>query len=179
MKLINRLTTYLWCLLLLASMGQADVLVDVTATMISPACDIRSEDSSSPLKISFGIIKIDNLSDLSVMSVMQNFPLYISGCHINKDLAIMLESKNDGSLVYNGKTILATSTDGLGINISDVTGGNVRPLNVGIKQLVYPEKIDATQYRMDLQAQLVNTVPVSQLAVGKFTSTMMVLVTYN
>lgn len=176
MKLTHKVTKYLWCLLLLTSMGQADVLVDVTATMISPACDIRSEDSSSPLKISFGIIKIDNLSDLSVM---QNFPLYISGCHINKDLAIMLEPKNDGSLVYNGKAILATSTDGLGIDISDITGGKVRSLNVGIKQLVYPEKIDATQYRMDLQAQLVNTVPVSQLAVGKFTSSMMVLVTYN
>ncbi|MGJ3355718.1 fimbrial protein [Providencia sp. Je.9.19] len=176
MKLTHKVTKYSWCLLLLTSMGQADVLVDITATMISPACDIRSEDSSSPLKISFGIIKIDNLSDLSVM---QNFPLYISGCHINKDLAIMLEPKNDGSLVYNGKAILATSTDGLGIDISDITGGKVRSLNVGIKQLVYPEKIDATQYRMDLQAQLVNTVPVSQLAVGKFTSTMMVLVTYN
>ncbi|MEQ4672509.1 type 1 fimbrial protein, partial [Providencia manganoxydans] len=83
------------------------------------------------------------------------------------------------TLLYNGKNILATSTDGLGIDFKEVTGGTVRPLEMSKKQRIYPERVDETLYRMDLQAQLVNAVPINQLAPGKFTSTVTLSVTYN
>ncbi len=176
MKTINKLIKLFFQILLFVPLiGQADVFVEVTATMIPPTCNIRSEDNSSPLKVSFGTHNIDNLDTLVVN---KDFPLYITGCDFSRELAVILNPKGYSTFIYNGRLILATSTEGLGVNINDVTGGTVRALEVNQIQRIYPEKIDTAEYRVDLQAQLVNTLPVNQLVAGPFTSTMMILVTY-
>ncbi|EKT55338.1 fimbrial protein [Providencia burhodogranariea] len=176
MKIINQLNRSCLLLFLLQPLfSYADVLLDVTATMIEPTCDIRSENNSSPLKISFGTLNID---DVNKSKAVNNFPLYITGCNLNKNLAIILSPKGMGTLLYNGKKILATSISGLGIDFNEVTGGNVRSLDVSKKQRIYPENISSSQSKIDLQAKLVSTVPVNQLEAGKFTSTMTIAVTY-
>ncbi len=175
--ILNKMKAPLGLLLLFVALeSHADVLVDITATMVDPACNIRSENSSSPLKISFGTL---NPEALSKSTAIKDFSLYISGCNFSKSLAIVLNPKGGGTLLYNGKNILATTTGGLGIDFKEVTGGTVRALEVSKKQLIYPEQIDATLYRMDLQAQLVSAVPINQLELGKFTSTVTLSVTYN
>lgn len=48
MKQINKVKNY-WCglLLLISPIVYGDVLVNVAATMVDPACHVRSEDGSS------------------------------------------------------------------------------------------------------------------------------------
>lgn len=165
-----------WCLLIIPLGSHADVLVEVSATMVDPTCNIRTENSSSPLKIGFGTL---NPEDLNKSTAVKDFSLYISDCNFSNRLAIVLNPKGGNTLVYNGKNILATSTEGLGIDFKEMTGGTVRELEVSKKQRIYPVRIDATLYRIDLQAQLVSAVPVNQLEQGKFTSTVTLSVTYN
>ncbi|OAT38671.1 fimbrial protein [Proteus myxofaciens] len=155
--------------------SHADVLIDVTATMVEPVCNVRSENSSSPLKIGFNSV---NIASLSQSAIVKDFSLYISDCNFNNTLAVMMTSKSGSTLLYNGKNILATSTDGLGIDFNEVTGGTVRPLEMNKNQRIYPERVDETLYRLDLQAQLVSTLPINELALGKFTSTVTFSVTY-
>ncbi|AUU36344.1 MULTISPECIES: fimbrial protein [Proteus] len=177
MTILNQIQKPLGLLLLFTALGSsADVLVEVTASMVDPACNIRSENSSSPLKIGFGTL---NPESLSKSTAVKDFSLYISGCNFNNSLAIMLNPKGRSTLLYNGKNILATSIDGLGIDFKEVTGGTVRALEMSKKQQIYPERVNSTLYRMDLQAQLVNAVPINQLTLGKFTSTVTLAVTYN
>lgn len=177
MTILNKMKTPLGLLLLFFALeSHADVLVDITATIVDPACNIRSENSSSPLKIGFGTL---NPESLNKSAVVKDFSLYISDCNFSKSLAIVLNPKGGNTLLYNGKNILATSTGGLGIDFKEVTGGTVRALEVNKTQRIYPERIDATLYRMDLQAQLVSAVPITLLELGKFTSTITLSVTYN
>ncbi|WP_265524477.1 fimbrial protein [Providencia rustigianii] len=177
MKRINRISLYLWGFLLLNSPAiYGDVLVDVTATMVDPACNLRGEDGNSPLQIHFGTIETHNLNEISLA---KDFPVYISGCNGGKGLSILLNPKGYGTQEYSGKQILSTSTKGLGVNLYDVTGGKTDSLGLNQLQPINPELISETKHRINLQAQLVNTLPVSQLSVGKFTSAMMISVTYN
>lgn len=177
MTILNKMKKPLGLLLLFSALeSHADVLVDVTATMVDPACNILSENSSSPLKIGFGTL---NPEALNKSAAVKDFSLYISGCNFNNSLAIVLNPKGGNTLLYNGKNILSTSTNGLGIDFKEVTGGTVRALEVSKTQRIYPEQVDAMLYRMDLQAQLVSTVPINQLELGKFNSTVTLSVTYN
>lgn len=177
MTRLNKMKKSLGLLLLFTVLeSHADVLIDVTATMVDPACSIRSEDSSSPLKIGFGTL---NPEALNKSTAVKDFSLYISGCNFSNNLAIVLNPKGGGTLLYNGNNILATSTKGLGIDFKEVTGGTIRALEMSKTQRIYPERVNTTLYRMDLQAQLVSAVPTNQLEPGKFTSTVTLSVTYN
>lgn len=178
MKMFNVIKTTSQLLLLLASsLSQADVLIDVTATMVEPACNIRSENSSSPLNINFGTLNIDKLN---TPDSVKGFSLYLTGCNFSKTLAIVLNPKGSSTLDYNGKNILSTNTEGLGIDFNDATGGGAaRSLEVSQKQRIDPERINDTEYRMDIQAQLVSAIEPSELKPGKFTATVSILVTYE
>ncbi len=60
-----------------------------------------------------------------------------------------------------------------------MTGGTIRSLETSKKHKINPERINSTLYRVDLQAQLVNTVPINQLKLGTFNSIVTISVTYN
>lgn len=156
--------------------GYSDVLINVSATMIAPACDIRSENSSSPLEIGFNTV---NTASLDSEPQIKNFSLYISGCEFNRDLAIVMNPKGHKSILHDGKNILSTSIEGLGIDFKEVTGGAVRELEMDKKQRIYPERLDSSNYRVDLQAQLVSAIPLEELKPGRFSSSMTLSVTYN
>lgn len=161
--------------LLSPTISNADVLIDVTATMVDPACNIRSEDSASPLNISFGTL---NPESIGKPEASRSFSLYITECNFMKTLGIVLNPKGVSALPYQGKNILATNITGLGIDFQETTGGKSRPLEMGKNQRIYPERLNENEYRMELLAQLVSTVPVAQLETGKFSSTVTIVVTY-
>ncbi|EMI5491613.1 type 1 fimbrial protein [Providencia stuartii] len=173
MKRYSIITTIL---LLFASSAVSDILVEVNATMITPVCDIRSENNSSPLVIDFGTVNSDNLDG---NTVDREFPIYISGCDFNKKLAITLNTNGSNTLMHNGQLLLATTIEGLGIHFKEITQGVVRPFDVNSVQAIHPVQITATEYRADLQAQLVGTIPAEQLSDGQFTSSMTILMTYE
>ncbi|EEG83316.1 fimbrial protein [Proteus sp. G2665] len=176
MKLLKNLNALLViATLMVPGLSVADVLVEVSATMVTPACDIRSEDSSAPLKINFGTLNVDELYQ---SEVNHDFTLYLTGCDFNKTLALLLTPKGSSTLEYNGKKILGTSISGLGIDFKDITGGSIRPLDVGQTQRISPESVDAMQSRLNLRAQLVSAVPKSKLTLGAFSSTLTIAVTY-
>lgn len=176
MNTINWLSKFVLCFLFLPFISKSDVLIDVSATLVDPACHLRSEDNSTPLKINFGVINIPHNPD--DISQSHTFPLYLTDCNWNKSLGIMINPKNSNTMVYQGKSILSTSTDGLGININNITGGAAHPLEVNQIQQIFPEQIDTTLQRIILQAELVNTLPASQLRAGKFSAVAMISVTY-
>ncbi|ENU1226037.1 MULTISPECIES: fimbrial protein [Providencia] len=176
MNTINWLSKFILCFLCFSFIAKSDVLIDVSATLVDPACHLRSEDNSTPLKIHFGVINIPHNSD--DISQSHTFPLYLTGCNWNKALGIMINPKNSNTMVYQGKNILSTDTDGLGININNITGGVAHPLEVNQIQQIFPEQIDATLQRIILQADLVSTLPASQLRAGKFSAIAMISVTY-
>lgn len=93
MTMLNQMKKSLGLLLLCTVLeSHADVLIDVTATMVDPACNIRSENSSSPLAIDFNII---NSSELNKSAVVKDFSLYISDCNFSKSLAMVLNPKGE------------------------------------------------------------------------------------
>lgn len=153
----------------------ADVLIDVTATIFDPPCNIRSENSTSPLSVNFGAL---DTGSVGKAEASQSFSLYITDCNFTKTLGVELNPKGVSSLPYQGKNILATSTEGLGIDLQETTGGTSRPLEIGKNQRIYPERLDDNQYRMDILAQLVNTIPTAELKKGKFSSTVTMAITY-
>ncbi|ATG15191.1 TPA: fimbrial protein [Providencia alcalifaciens] len=177
MKQINKVKNY-WCglLLLISPIVYGDVLVNVAATMVDPACHVRSEDGSSPLQINFGVVEINGAPEVSLT---KDFPVYISGCSGRKTLSVLLNPKGYGTEEYLGRHILSTSAKGLGIHFLDVTDGQAIPLELNQLQALTPQPISTTEHRIDLQAQLVNTRPLNQLPAGRFTSAMMISVTYN
>lgn len=176
MKLNNQIRHYfLGILVFFPLISQADIEINVMATMVDPICNLSSQDDSSPLNINFGTVKTETLNKVEAA---QNFSLYISGCNFNRTLAISLNPKGTNSLPYEGKNILATSIDGLGIDFAETTGDVNRALEIGKTQQIYPERIDNTKYRIDLQAKLVSAVPIEQLELGQFTSAVTFSVTY-
>lgn len=176
MKFNHQIRHYCYGVLLFFPLSsQADIEVNVTATMVDPICDLRGENNNSPLKINFGTVKTETLNKADAA---QDFSLYISGCNFNRTLAIVLDPKGTNSLPYEGKNILATSIDGLGIDFAETTGDVNRPLETGKTQQIYPERINDTKYRIDLQAKLVSAMPIDQLELGQFTSAVTFSVTY-
>lgn len=98
MKLLKNLNALLViATLMVPGLSVADVLVEVSATMVTPACDIRSEDSSAPLKINFGTLNVDELYQ---SEVNHDFTLYLTGCDFNKTLALLLTPKGSSTLVF-------------------------------------------------------------------------------
>lgn len=168
--------TLITVLMLFGSLVHADVLVEVSATMVAPSCNIHSEHHGSTLKIDFGTVKFDELNSASHHRA---FAIQLSGCDFNKDLAIMLAPKGNNTFIHNGQTVLATSISGLGISFNEVIDGGVRPLAMNKLQRINPQRLSATEYQTDLQARLVNRIPAEQLAAGKFTSAMTILVAYD
>ncbi len=160
--------------LLFASISHSDVLINVSATMINPACVVSSIDGSSPLQIGFGNVNLDTFDK---QTSEETFSINIDNCDLRKALVILLSPKKEGTLLYEGKNVLATTTDGLGIKIDDITSGK-RPLEMGLTQRIYP-RVSGNRGMIDLQAQLVRTVAAEKLELGRFTSAMTVLVTYN
>lgn len=167
---------YLFLLVMLPVTTWADVIMEVTASMVAPACNVRSEDSASPLKIDFGIVNVKSLGSSGFFKV---FPLYISGCNSIDNLSLIINPKGSGTLSYNGRRISGTNIDGLGVDLKEITGGIIRDININKKEHINPVKIDPSLYRIDLQAQLVNTIPAEKLKLGKFTSIITLSVTYD
>lgn len=155
---------------------KADVLVDVTATMVAPACNIRSENASAPLLVDFGTLNVELLTQAPPI---KKFSLYITDCDLTKTLAAVLNPKNMNTVTYEGRSILGTSTTGLGIDFSEVTGGTSRLLEFNKKMQIYPEKINASTSKIDLQTKLVSVVPINTLVLGKYTSSMIISIIYN
>ncbi|EKT63804.1 fimbrial subunit [Providencia burhodogranariea] len=52
-------------------------------------------------------------------------------------------------------------------------------MEVSQKQRIDPERINDTEYRMDIQAQLVSAIEPSELKLGKFTASVTITVTYE
>lgn len=176
MNLVKKMMQILWLLsLLVPCVSHASVQLVVTATMTEPACNIRSKNNSSPLKIGFGSI---NPKSFENADTSKNFSLYLSSCNFGNELAIVLNPQGYNTLNYQGRQVLATSIEGLGVDFSNVTDGSNRPIEVSKKERISPKKINNDLYRLDLQAKLVNTIPVNELELGKFTSTVTVSVVY-
>ena len=173
---MKRDSTIIAVCFLMSTLAQSDVLVEVNATMVAPSCNIHSEHNDSQLTIDFGSMKPEALDNTHIN---KDFPIHLSGCDFNKNLAIILNPKGTHTLQHHGQTLLATTTAGLGILFNEVTEGAVHVLDINKLQRIHPKKISATEYRADLQARLISTIPSERLAVGKFTSAMTILVTYD
>ncbi|MEG0280254.1 MAG: fimbrial protein [Morganella sp. (in: enterobacteria)] len=176
MNIIRIIKNLILLSILWISNSYADVVINVTAEMMTPACDIRSNNNSAPLNISFGSQNIDVVNK---STVFREFPLYLSNCDFRKNMAIVLTPNTGKSIDYNGKPVLETSISNLGINFNDITGGTVKSLEVGQSKRITPEKVNDTEYRIDLQADLVSIIPPEKLAPGKFTASMTVQIVYD
>ncbi|MPW45426.1 fimbrial protein [Acinetobacter guerrae] len=177
MNKINQILKYISPVLLFipACTTHADVLVNVTAQMISPACVLYSADQTSPLKLDFGNVQLKSVGEADSS---KNFSLIIEGCDFAKDLSIVLSPKSSGVLLYNGRNILATTIDGLGIDLSVMNNNTIQALEVSKKQKITPTAIDGSKYGIQLKADLVSSVPLDQLKAGPFSSSVTITVTY-
>ncbi|EKT57577.1 fimbrial protein [Providencia sneebia] len=174
MKIINKLKIFS-LFILMSCFSQADVIIDVTAKLIDPACTIRSKDNSKPLQINFGSL---NPELINTPNSTRDFSIYISGCD-STNLAIIVTPKTNGAMSYNGRNILSTNTSGLGIDLKQVNGTSVRDLEISKLQRIYPVKNSSTESRLDLKAQLVNVGAIGDLALGQFSTSATFTVTYN
>lgn len=177
MNIINNMKILpLSMIFLIPSWSQADILIEVSATLLEPTCNIRSENNNSPLKINFGTL---NPELISTTEVIRDFSIYIFGCNIDRNLDIVINPKVNGSIVYKGINILGTNISGLGIDLKQTNAGTIRDLEVNKRQRIYPTKLSTSETRLDLRAQLVSAVPINELDLGRFGTSATFTVTYN
>ncbi|HID7804208.1 TPA: fimbrial protein [Proteus mirabilis] len=170
-KLFQILILWIGCVL----NTNADVIVNVSAIMLAPACSISSSDGHNPIEINYDIVNIEKLNN---SPPRKSFSLFISECDLTKSLAIVISPKANGSMMAKGRNILATSVEGLGISFSDITMDKNTAIDVGRKQQIYPEILN-NKGKVEIQSELVNIKPISELPKGLFSASMSVLITYN
>ena len=170
-KLLQILMFWIACVL----NTNADVLINISATMLAPACSITSTDGYDPIEVNFDIV---NVEKLNISPPRKSFSIFISECDLTKSLAIVISPKANGSMMAKGRNILATSVEGLGISFSDITMDKDTSIDVGKKQQIYPEILN-NKGKIDIRSELINTKPINELPKGFFNASMSVLITYN
>ncbi|MDR2225286.1 MAG: type 1 fimbrial protein [Providencia sp.] len=176
MSVLNLIQSFIYIFILVFPYSSfSDVLINVTSTMVDPACNIRSENGESSISINFGTLNVDVINKDNKNA---EFSLYISDCNFNKNLSIIINPKGTETINYEGKKILATNISGLGIDFSEVTGGGSRYLEMNKAQIVHPERLNDTEYRVDLKTKLVSIIPTENLELGVFFSVVTITINY-
>lgn len=163
-------------LFFISSLSYADILVEVTATMMAPMCTIRTIDGNTSTEVHYDNVNVERLENSEVVS---NLSINISDCDFSRQLSILLSPKGGSTIIHDGQGLLSTSTKGLGIAFKDITSGNNHPIDVSKKELINPVLISTNLYRFDLEAKLINIIPASELVLGPFNSSMTILMDYH
>ncbi|MBJ9983887.1 fimbrial protein [Acinetobacter sp. S40] len=164
---------------MISTWGHADVLVNVTAQMLTPACNIAMGTGKGS-NIEFGRVQVEDLK--KNQGPTQDFRIDITGCDFgNKAVGLAMLPKVGSVVEYNSQSLLATTTDGLAIAFKDKVGGkSLRPDGSAqsINLTKYTDISLSTTRFATLNAQLINTKPADELELGPFEAVITLLAQY-
>lgn len=159
----------LFCVLL-SPVLQADVHINLEATLIRPSCVITDENGKKELFINFHSVSLDRLKEEK-----QSFGILIKQCDLRKNLQVYLSPKEGSTLNINNETVLATSIDGLGIRFSQLNQSSA--LNLHKWERITPT-VSGNIGKVTLQSQLVTDRVAETLNVGPFSAALSVMIDY-
>ncbi|MEQ4924179.1 fimbrial protein [Proteus hauseri] len=160
--------------LLYVPISSAEIHITVNATLINPACTVTDGKGAKELFVDFQNVDVNAV----VKTPPKNFDVLIKDCNLNKMMNLYLSPKDNGYFSYNGIDVLATTTDQLGIEFSDITSGK-RKINVQRYERITPILSGSNSGKISLSTQLVANKPGTQLKMGPFTANVSLLVDYN
>ncbi|EFY5236029.1 fimbrial protein [Shigella flexneri] len=153
-----------------------DVNVTVRGTILVPTCSVTAENGDSQVTVDFGVVE---LMDVGNMNAQQAFNVRV----VCDDTALSgmypdmkIQPVSGGTMQYSGRTVLGTSTSGLGIDLS--YGGNY----IAPGEWVSVAGVDTSQgtleHFLQMQAILVSE-NASKLATGAFTASASMVMVYQ
>ncbi|ENH0678822.1 fimbrial protein [Escherichia coli] len=153
-----------------------DVNVTVRGTILVPTCSVTAENGDSQVTVDFGVVE---LMDVGNMNAQQAFNVRV----VCDDTALSgmypdmkIQPVSGGTMQYSGRTVLGTSTSGLGIDLSH--GGNY----IAPGEWVSVAGVDTSQgtleHFLQMQAILVSE-NASKLATGAFTASASMVMVYQ
>ncbi|WP_413495900.1 fimbrial protein [Morganella psychrotolerans] len=148
----------------------ADIHITLEATLIRQPCTLTAEDGKNTLAINFQDVEINKFSQAK-----KDFNILIKKCDLKKNFKIYLLPKDGGTLNINNETVLATSTEGLGIRFSQKN--KTSAVNLQQWEAISPAIIGSSA-KFTLQSQLVTQKPVEELEDGPFKAALSVMVDY-
>jgi type 1 fimbria pilin len=152
--------------LLWNAFGHADVLVNVSAIIIKPACEVTGDGQNGELEVRFGELPLATVNTAEAQKDIALKFTCADGIPSNGKLRMYLRPSSFGAL---GSNILATSMEGLGIEMRVAT-----------------QKADFSQWlpvvvtragEMALTAKLV-AADLPSLSGGEFTASANMMMTY-
>ncbi|HCH51822.1 MAG TPA: hypothetical protein DEV59_14200 [Proteus sp.] len=160
--------------LLYVPISSAEIYITVNALLVNPACTVTDDKGAKELFIDFQNVDVNAV----VKTPPRNFDVLIKDCNLNKMMNLYLSPKDNGYFSYNGVDVLATTTDQLGIEFSDITSGK-RKINVQRYERITPILSSSNSGKISLSTQLVANKPGTELKMGPFTANVSLLVDYN
>lgn len=153
-----------------------DVNVTVRGTILVPTCSVTAENGGSQVTVDFGVVE---LMDVGNTNAQQAFNVRV----VCDDTALSgmypdmkIQPVSGGTMQYSGRTVLGTSTSGLGIDLSH--GGNY----IAPGEWVSVAGVDTSQgtleHFLQMQATLVSE-NASKLATGAFTASASMVMVYQ
>lgn len=154
-----------------------DVNVTVNGTIRVPTCSVTAaENDASQMTVYFGVV---DLRDVGNTNAQQTFNVRVvcdgtvlSGMYPD----MKIQPVSGGTMQYSGRTVLGTSTSGLGIDLSH--GGNY----IAPGEWVSVAGVDTSQgtleHFLQMQATLVSE-NASKLATGAFTASASMVMVYR
>lgn len=153
-----------------------DVNVTVRGTILVPTCSVTAENGDSQVTVDFGVVE---LMDVGNTNAQQAFNVRV----VCDDTALSgmypdmkIQPVSGGTMQYSGRTVLGTSTSGLGIDLSH--GGNY----IAPGEWVSVAGVDTSQgtleHFLQMQAILVSE-NASKLATGAFTASASMVMVYQ
>ncbi len=155
---------------LLSTVSQADVHINLEATLVRPSCIITDENGKKELFVNFHNVALDRLKEEK-----QSFGILIKQCDLRKNLKVYLSPKEGNTLNINNETVLATSINGLGIRFTQLNQSSA--LNLYKWENITPI-VSGNTGKVTLQSQLVTNQAVETLEVGPFSAALSVMIDY-
>ncbi|MBK0063580.1 MULTISPECIES: fimbrial protein [unclassified Acinetobacter] len=166
-------------LLLISTWGHADVLVNVTAQMLTPACNIAMGMGKGS-NVEFGRVQVEDLK--KNLEPTQEFRIDITGCDFgNKVVGLAMLPKMGSVVEYNSQSLLTTTTDGLAISFKDKANGKSLKPDGSVQSINLTKYSDISLSKTrfaTLKVQLINTKPVDELELGPFQAVITLLAQY-
>ncbi|HGN1920476.1 fimbrial protein [Providencia rettgeri] len=156
--------------LFISTITQSDILINLEATLVRPACVITNENGDNELYINFSPVPVDRLT-----TEIKTFGILIKQCDLSKNLQIYLSPKEGSTFNLDNETVLETSITGLGIRFSEENKSTA--INLLTWERIYPQ-INGDTGRISLQSQLVTNQVPEVLEPGPFRAALSVMIDY-
>ncbi|EAM8731804.1 fimbrial protein [Salmonella enterica] len=160
-----------------AALRAVDIPVTITVTILEPVCTVTDAAGNSQTEVDFGQVPVTAVNGVTGIKDLNLKVACDSRAPSGKTLKMQVTAGSSGTITQGGSTVLGTSLSGLGIKLTNSTGGVIPPGSwTSVTGITTP--VDAPAGTVALKAVLVSD-RVSSLKAGNFTSSASVMMAYQ